>query len=131
MSARNANRRVGRSDLFASYGFIYSRPVEERDGAFYVAGVRLHPDDLGVAFSASLTAYREKSLRRSGVPIPERVYWALDDAIAAEAQAAGRNMPVSLVSNMRLNTLRSLQRAVSGQAPRAHVLRRLPGRWRA
>jgi hypothetical protein len=27
---RNANRQIGRSDLFAGYGFISSCPVEER-----------------------------------------------------------------------------------------------------
>ncbi len=50
--------------------------VEERDGRFYVAGTRIHVS--------------------AGVTLDDSTVWRIDDALTAEAQEAGSNMPVCL-----------------------------------
>jgi hypothetical protein len=87
---------------FVPRKFISRLTVEERDGGLYVAGVRIHPANEQVAFAAATDASREKSLRRYGAPISERSYWAIDDALNAEAEAQGSNQPVGLVGGLRL-----------------------------
>jgi hypothetical protein len=73
--------------------------IEERDGALYAAGVRIDAEEEQVAFEAGAASRRKRS---SGVPICERTLWRLDDALLAEAKAAGSNMRVVIDGRMRL-----------------------------
>ncbi len=68
--------------------------VEERDGRLYVAGAPIEVSGEIEACRALADAYR--SFGRSGVILDERTLWLIDDALSAEALAAGSNMPVCL-----------------------------------
>jgi hypothetical protein len=64
--------------MIAAYKFLKRCPVEERNGSLYVGGVRLAFDD-ATGRLANTSFYR------------------VEEAVAAEAQARGENMPVALV----------------------------------
>jgi endogenous inhibitor of DNA gyrase (YacG/DUF329 family) len=68
--------------------------VERRDGRLYVAGARLIVPalDPGVA-----------GWPASGMTLDDRTLDRIDDALTAEAQAAGSNIPVGLDSMSRLH----------------------------
>jgi endogenous inhibitor of DNA gyrase (YacG/DUF329 family) len=69
--------------------------VEERDdGCLYVAGKLIHVSAEIAEWRATIAARR--SFSRSGVPLPDRTLWLIDDALAAEAEAAGSNMRTCL-----------------------------------
>jgi hypothetical protein len=88
---------------FVLHRFISRCPVEERDDGLYVAGVRFRAGDERVAFAAAQDARQQQSLRLSGLPLSEPTLDRIDDALTAEAQAAGSNMPVGLSSKARLH----------------------------
>jgi hypothetical protein len=75
--------------------------VEERDGRLYIAGV-------GIDVSAEIEGWRafadaRRSFGRSGVLLDDRTLDRIDDALTAEAQAAGSNMPVCISAMSRLH----------------------------
>ena len=72
--------------IYSGDQFVTRLPVEERNGRLYALGVPL---------------WLEPPCR-----IPEDLNWKIDDALNAERQAAGVNMPVALVSSIWLHRCR-------------------------
>jgi hypothetical protein len=75
--------------MIGYYKFIDRIPIEERDGRLYAAGVCITPE------SPHELAERVQGSPISGFRISEDAWWRLDAALAAEAEAAGENLPVA------------------------------------
>jgi hypothetical protein len=75
--------------------------VEERDGRLYVAGAQINVSAQIEGWRAMDEAHR--SFSRSGVTLDADTLDRIDDALTAEAAAAGANRPVGLDPSARLH----------------------------
>ena len=88
--------------MITPFKLVSGCAVEKRNGRLYVAGVRINVSAEHEAWRAVNDA--RHSFSRSGVTLDDRTLDRVDDALTAEAQAAGSTMPVGLDPRSRLHS---------------------------
>jgi hypothetical protein len=89
---------------FVPCKFIAHLPVEERP----------RPDGEAILTACGVSVWFPGMERGKSSRIPDRLSWKIDDALSAEAQADGVNMPVELHPNVWLHWCRRCQRPFIG-----------------